>query len=142
MSNAPLKSQLHADQLLSNVAVKYENKRFIHDKVFPIVPVKKTSDIYRTYNRSWVVPETNRAVGGLAREHQFEIGSSNYSLEKHALKAYVADTAADNYDLTDLRVDMTNELTEKIMMRKNFDKNNPNNDIKANQGKSWGVIKL
>jgi hypothetical protein len=118
MPSAPLRSQLHVDQLLSNVAVKYKNERFIHDKVFQQVPVKKTSDLYRTYNRNWVIPETNRAIGGLAKEHLFEIGNSNYSLEKHALKSYVADTAADNYDITDLRADVTMELVEKIMMRK------------------------
>lgn len=115
---SPLRSQLHVDQLLSNVAVKYENKRFIHDQVFPMVPVKKTSDLYRTYNRNWNIPETSRAVGGLAKEHQFEIGTSSYSLEKHALKAYIADTAAENYDITSLEVDTTTELVEKIMMRK------------------------
>jgi len=118
MASVPLRSQLHIDQLLSNVAVKYSNERFIHDKVFPMVPVKKTSDLYRTYNRNWVIPETNRAIGGLAPEHNFEIGSASYSLEKHALKSFVADTAADNYDITDLRADVTMELVEKIMMRK------------------------
>ncbi len=118
MPSVPLRSQLHVDQLLSNVAVKYKNENFIHEQVFPMVPVKKTSDVYRTYNRNWVIPETNRAIGGLAKEHLFEIGTSNYSLEKHALKSYVADTAADNYDITDLRVDVTEDLVEKVMMKK------------------------
>lgn len=121
MANVPLRSQQHVDQLLSNVAVRYSNTRFIHDKVFPMVPVKKQSDLYRTYNRSWSIPETARAVGGLSREHQFEIGTSSYSLAKHALKSYVPDTAAENYDITDLRSDTTIELTEKIMMRKESD---------------------
>ena len=118
---APLRSQLHVDQLLSNVAVKYTNERFIHDKVFPKVPVKKQTDLYRTYTRNWIVPETVRAIGGIAREHVMDIGSSSYSLAKNALKAVVADTAAENYDLTDLRADLTLELTEKIMMRKETD---------------------
>lgn len=121
MSNAPLRSQLHVDQLLSNVAVKYKNERFIHEQVFPMVPVKKQSDLYRTYNRSWSIPETKRAIGGLAREHQFEIGTSSYNLQKEALKSFVPDSAAENYDITDLRVDVTEELTEKIMMRKESD---------------------
>lgn len=114
----PLKSQLHVDQLLSNIAVKYQNQGFIHDKVFPMVPVKKSSDLYRTYTKNWKVPATDRVPGGLAREHDFEVGTSNYALEKHALKMYIPDTAQDNYDLTDLRSDATIDLTEKIMMRK------------------------
>jgi hypothetical protein len=121
MANVPLRSQLHVDQLLSQVAVKYQNTRFIHDKVFPMVPVKKQSDLYRTYNRNWNIPETARAVGALANEHQFEIGTAQYSLAKHALKSYVPDTAAENYDITDLRADVTMELSEKIMMRKERD---------------------
>lgn len=121
MASTPLRSQLHVDQLLSNVAVKYENKNLIHDKVFPMVPVKKQTDLYRTYDRNWVIPETARAISGLAREHVFAIGNSSYSLAKEALKAYVPDTAAENYDLTDLRADLTIDLTEKIMMKKELD---------------------
>lgn len=118
MPSVPLRSSLHVDQLLSNVAVKYSNDRYIHDKVFPMVPVRKQSDLYRTYNRNWVIPDTTRAIGGLAPEHEFRIGTENYTLEKHALKAYVPDSAAENYDVTDLRADVTVDLVEKIMMRK------------------------
>jgi hypothetical protein len=116
----PLRSQLHVDQLLSNIAVKYQNTEFIHDDVFPAVPVKKTTDLFRTYTKNWRIPETNRAPGSLAREHTWEIGNSSYALEKHALKEYIPDSAQDNYDITDLRADATIELTEKIMMRKEF----------------------
>lgn len=121
MANTPLRSQLHVDQLLSNIAVKYENKNLIHDKVFPMVPVKKQTDLYRTYDRNWVIPPTGRAIGGLAREHVFGVGSSSYSLQKEALKSYVPDTAAENYDLTDLRADLTMDLVEKINMKKEQD---------------------
>ena len=121
MSSAPLRSQLHVDQLLSNVAVKYENKLYIHDKVFPGVPVKKQTDLYRTYDRNWVVPETNRAVGGLAREHVFGVGTASYSLAKEALKSYVPDTAAENYDISDLRADITIDLVEKLKMKMEID---------------------
>jgi hypothetical protein len=114
----PIASQLHVDQLLSNVSVAYRNTAFIHDRVFPMVPVKKTSDVYRTYTRAWQIPDTARAVGGVANVHDFAVGTASYRLEKHALKSFVPDTAAENYDITDLRADTTIELTEKIMMRK------------------------
>lgn len=121
MPSVPLRSAQHVDQLLSNVAVKYENKNFIHDKVFPVVPVKKQTDLYRTYDRNWVIPETARAIGGLAREMVMNIGSQSYSLSKQALKSYVPDTAAENYDITDLRADVTMELVEKIKMKMEVD---------------------
>lgn len=114
----PLRSTQHVDQLLSNIAVKYQNVNFIHEQVFPMLPVKKTTDLYRTYTKNWRIPHSIRAPGALAREHNFEVGTSSYRLEKHALKTYVPDTAQDNYDITDLRADSTIELTEKIMMRK------------------------
>jgi hypothetical protein len=120
MADIPLRSNLHVDQLLTNVAVKYVNENFIHDKVFQAVPVKKTSDIYRTYTKNWRIPQTDRAPGALAREHGFEVGTAPYVLEKHALKSYIPDDHQENFDLVDLTTDATVELTEKIMMRKEF----------------------
>ncbi len=114
----PIRSSLHIDQLLSNIAVKYQNVNFIHDQVFPLVPVKKSSDIYRTYTKNWRIPETSRAAGALAKEHDFAVGTAPYVLERHALKSYIDDDSKDNFDLTDLEADATIELTEKIMMRK------------------------
>jgi hypothetical protein len=121
MASTPLKSALHVDQLLSNVAVKYENKNFIYDRLFPMVPVKHQTDLYRTYDRNWVIPETNRAIGGVAREHLFSVGTSSYSLAKEALKSYVPDAAAENYDITDLRADVTIDLVEKLKMKMELD---------------------
>jgi len=121
MASTPLRSALHTDQLLSNVAVKYENKNFIYDKLFPMVPVKKQTDLYRTYDRNWVIPETTRAIGGLAREHVFSIGTASYSLGKQALKSYIPDSAAENYDITDLKADVTLDLVEKIKMKMETD---------------------
>lgn len=113
----PLKSTLHVDQLLSNVSVKYKSGDLIAEKVFPFVPVKKDSDLYRIYTRNIRVPETKRADKGLAREWKFEVTTSSYSLEKHALKDYVGDDEADNYDMSDLRADVTEELTDAILRR-------------------------
>lgn len=121
MSSVPLRSQLHVDQLLTNIAVKYENKNVIHDKIFPMVAVKKSTDLYRTYDRNWIIPETGRAVGGLAKEHVFAVGTSSYSLQKEALKSYIPDTAAENYDITDLKADVTMDMAEKLMMKKELD---------------------
>lgn len=121
MASTPLRSQLHVDKLLSNVAVKYENKQFIYDKLFPSVPVQNQTDLYRTYDRNWVIPETARAPGALAREHVMSIGTATYTLQKQALKSYIPDTHAANYDVTDLRADVTMELTEKLRMKMEYD---------------------
>lgn len=111
----PLANQLHVDKLLSNVSVKYTNAEYIADKVFPIVPVMKDSDIYRTYTRNFRIPETKRASKGVAREWTFEVGTAPYVLEEHALKDYVGDEEADNYDISDLRSETVEELTDAVM---------------------------
>ena len=113
----PLESQLHVDTLLSNVSIKYRNPNFVAMEIFPEVSVKKSSDLYRVYDRDFRIPETNRSHKGLAREHSFNVSNASYVLERHALKDYVSDNAADNYDLADLRAETTEELTDKILMR-------------------------
>lgn len=113
----PLKSQLHVNQLLSNVSVKYQNSEYIWDKVFPQVPVMKDTDLYRVYDRNFKVPETKRAAKGVAREFQFEVSTSTYALEQHALKDYVGSDEAENYDQGSLQVDTTENLTDAIYRR-------------------------
>jgi len=114
----PVNSKLHVDQLLSNISVKYKPQGYIADQVFPIVPVKKESDIYRVYERNFKLPETARANKGLANEADFDVSTSSYYLKKHAQKAYISDDDIDNYDLTDLRTDHTENLTDIILRRR------------------------
>lgn len=113
----PLKSKLHVNQLLSNVSVQYKNTEYIWDKVFPQVPVMKDTDLYRVYDRNFRIPETKRAAKGVAREFQFEVSTSSYALEQHALKEYVGVDEIDNYDQGSLEVDTTENLTDAIYRR-------------------------
>lgn len=113
----PLKSQLHVNQLLSNVSVQYKNEEYIWDKVFPQIPVMKDTDLYRVYDRAWKVPETKRAPKGVAREFGFEFSTSSYALEQHALKDYVGVDEEENNDMGSLQVDTTENLTDAIYRR-------------------------
>ena len=111
------KNQLHVDTLLSNISIKYRNEQYQAMNLFPELPVKKQSDLYRVYVRNFRVPDTRRAYKAEAKEHTFEVSSASYVLEKHSLKDHVADEDADNYDLADLRADTTEELSDKLLMR-------------------------
>lgn len=113
----PLKNQLHVDQQLSNVSIKYSNKNFVAKEVFPEVPVKKDSDLYRVYDRNFKLPETIRASSGEARQWDFQVSTSSYVLQQHSLKAFVSDRDAENYDLTSLMADQTENLTDTILLR-------------------------
>jgi len=113
----PLKSQLHVNQLLSNVSVQYKNSEYIWDKVFPQIPVMKDTDYYRVYDRSFKVPETKRAPKGVAREFTFEFSLASYALEQHALKDYVGVDEEENNDQGSLKVDTVESLTDAIYRR-------------------------
>lgn len=108
---------VHVDALLGQISVKYKPEGFIGMEIAPSVAVKKTSDLYRVYDRNFRIPETERANRAESREHNFDVSTSTYNLKRHSLHSFVSDTDADNYDLADLRAETTEELTEKIMMR-------------------------
>jgi len=117
----PLQNQIHIDSLLSQVSIKYQPKDFIAMQVFPEVQVKKTSDLFRIYDRNLRVPQTQRASKAEAREHNFEVSSASYLLVRHSLKSLVSDSDAQNYDLADLRAETTEELTNVILRRLELD---------------------
>ena len=117
----PFRNQIHIDSLLSNVSVKYRNKNFIAMDVFPEISVKKDSDLYRVYDRNFRLPQTARANKAAAREHNFEVSSATYVLQHEALRELVSDRDAENYDLADLRRETTEELTDKIMLKMEYD---------------------
>ena len=111
----PFRDQIHVDELLSQISVRYMNADYIGQSVFPMLPVMKTSDLYRIYTRNFRIPETKRANRGVALEHNFNVTTSSYLLEKHSLKDYVSDDDADNYDISDLRADTTEELSDTLL---------------------------
>lgn len=113
----PLKSQLHVNQLLSNVSVQYKNSEYIWDKCFPAIPVVKDTDLYRVYDRAFKIPETNRAPKGVAKEFSFEFSTSSYALEQHALKDYVGVDEEEQNDQGSLKVDTVESLTDAIYRR-------------------------
>ena len=113
----PSQRSLHVDKLLTNVSVQYKNAEYVADRVFPFVPVEKESDLFRVYQRNFRLPETRRANNAEAREHSFDISTSSYILKRHALKDYISDDDAMNYDMGSLRSDTVEELTDKILLR-------------------------
>lgn len=113
----PLKSNLHVNQLLSNVSVAYKNEEYIARKLFPVIPVVKDSDLYRVYDRNFKVPESKRAPKGVAKEFGFDFSTSSYLLEQHALKDYVGVDEEENNDQGSLKVDTTESLTDAIYRR-------------------------
>jgi len=117
----PTIAQVRNDKLLGNLSAKYRNVDFIADRVFPFVPVKKNSDIYRVYERNFRVPETGRAIGGLSKEHNFNVSTASYVLQREALKDYIPDPLKDNYDIGDLNADTVEELSDALLRKLEVD---------------------
>lgn len=113
----PLKSQLHVNQLLSNVSVQFKNEEYIWDKIWPQITVSKDSDLYRVYDRNFKIPQTRRAPKAVARQFEFQFSTASYLLEQHALKDYVGVDEEINNDIGSLKVDTTESLTDAIYRR-------------------------
>ena len=113
----PFVNQIHVDKPLSNISIKYRNANLIAMDVFPELQVKKDSDLYYIFDRDFRLPETNRANKAEARQHSYQLSTSSYVLEEHALVDYISDRDAANYDLGGMRADVTEELTDKILLR-------------------------
>ncbi|HEX7013644.1 MAG TPA: major capsid protein [Steroidobacteraceae bacterium] len=81
---------LHIDQLLTNVVIAYRPQGMIVDRIAPVVPVGKQSDLYLVYDRADTVRTTTnmsvRAPGTEANKVSRAVGSGNYFCRNYALK--------------------------------------------------------
>jgi len=119
----PYASEVHVNTPLTNVSVKYPVGNLIGDQVFPVVMVKKESDVYYRYDRSYQqIPETARADGAESNEVSWGATTSAYLLKDHGLKEIVTDRSRNNQDAPlDLDVDTTENLTKRILLRREKD---------------------
>ena len=111
-------SQIHRDKALTNISIKYRNEDYIGNMVFPKLQVKKETDEYYIFKKDARIPETERANRARARESSFKMTYGTYYLREHALKDYISDRDKANYDLGDIRTDVTEWLQDKIDLRR------------------------
>lgn len=92
----PTRSDVHVNRPLTNISTAYIQKAsdFIADKVFPIVPVMKQSDLYFTYDKSyWFKTQSQK------RAPSTESAGSSYKVEANT--TYFADVYAVHKDVDD-----------------------------------------
>lgn len=148
--DAPSTLDVHVDQALSNISIAYRNENYIADQVFPIVPVKKQSDLYFVFEKSgWFRDEAGpRGVGARApRVDYFIKRGGPYAAVEYAAAKGVPDEVVDNADnpLAPQR-EATDFVTEKLLLRlevdvagKVFTAANWTNSGAPNSGaNSWG----
>lgn len=119
----PLGSQIYVNKPLSNISLAYKSERLVADILAPRVPVAQETGLFYVYTKdSLIVPNTGRANGASANESTFYASTQSYALQTHALKDIVTDRDRDNADPEiKLDIDTTQDLTQKILLRKEVD---------------------
>lgn len=114
----PTQSAVHVDRPLTNMslAIMQEESAFVADRVFPIVPVRKQSDLYRTYprgafNRDQMV---KRAPGAETQGIGYETSTSPYYCHVWGLHHDIDEQTEAN---ADEEVDLDFEATSLLSMQ-------------------------
>lgn len=118
----PTSTDAHLDQLLTNIGVAYiqSQDHFIASKVFPIVPVDKQSDKYRTWTKNdWFRDEAEqRRAGAESVGSGYTLSDTAYFCDKYAIHKDVDDDTRRNADAVhDLDREATEFVTQRLLLR-------------------------
>lgn len=120
----PTMQNAHVDRALTNISVSYlqDASAFIADKVFPIVPVKRQSDIFYTYSKADFMRDEAQVRGAGSESAGGDYGveaSEPYYCRKHAFHKDVTPEERVNYDEPlDADKDATDFVTQKMLIRR------------------------
>jgi hypothetical protein len=111
---------VHIDKVLTNISVGWPNGGLVGGVLFPVVSVRKQSDIYYVFGREEWRPERGdeRAPGAVANEIPGrQVSTTPYYAKEHSLQIPVTDEERENADspLSPDR-DGTELVTAKIML--------------------------
>jgi len=111
-------NQIHYDQILTNVSVKYQMPGLIADRIFPIVPVKKESDLWPVYDLSqFQLVDDTRQDADIAKQATWGWRLEYYHTEQHSLRDIITPRQRENIDApVDLDIDTTEHLTRLLML--------------------------
>lgn len=116
----PKVNEVHIDVALSNFALGYHPQGMIADQIFPVIPVKKESDKYYTWDKgeAFRVPDnTKRADGSRSKTVSFTVTSTGYSSDEYALNVEITDRQRDNADsVINLEKAKVRRLKDLIML--------------------------
>ena len=120
----PTMQNAHIDRALTNISVSYlqDASAFIADKVFPIVPVKRQSDVFYQYNKGDFMRDEAQVRGAATESAGGDYGveaQEPYYCRKHAFHKDVSPEERANYDEPlDADKDATDFVTQKMLIRR------------------------
>ena len=120
----PTVREVHIDQALTNISLKYQNADLIAERIFPVVLVQKESNLIFKYGKQDFVLENDiRAPGTRAKQVEWKIeGTERYAVVEHAYEMQLIDEVRNNADNPiKYDEDSTEYLTNKLKL--NLEKN-------------------
>lgn len=123
----PTMQNAHIDRALTNTSVAYmqDASAFIADKVFPIVKVKRQSDVFYVYNKGDFMRDEAQVRGAASESAGGDYGveaSSPYYCRKHAFHKDVTPEERANYDEPlDADTDAADFVSQKMLIRREME---------------------
>lgn len=120
----PKMQDAHIDRALTNISVAYlqEASAFIADKVFPVVPVRRQSDLYYIYDKGDFMRDEAKIRAAATESAGGDYGveaSHPYFCKKHAFHIDVTPEDRANYDEPlDADQDGTEFVSQKMLIRR------------------------
>lgn len=112
---------VHQNSTLSNVSVQYANDEYIGDRLLPVVPVSKKSDVYYIYNKRDRLAYPNPRLGprGQANEISESRSTGSYLCEGYGYENYVDQETLSNQDapLNEM-IDLTEAIAEGLAFQR------------------------
>jgi len=116
----PTPTDVHVNQLLTNVSIGYINTMYIADMLFPLVNVRKQSDIIPRYDQShWFRnTATLRGPGSVSLGGGFKVDNTlTYFCQRYSYRFEIPDETRDNSDEPyNMDSDGTMFVTDKMQM--------------------------
>lgn len=123
----PTMQNAHIDRALTNTSVAYmqDASAFIADKVFPIVKVKRQSDVFYIYNKGDFMRDEAQVRGAASESAGGDYGveaSEPYYCRKHAFHKDVTPEERANYDEPlNADTDASDYVTQKMLIRREME---------------------
>lgn len=119
----PVMQTAHIDRALTNMSVAYmqEASNFVADKIFPVMPVTRQSDLYYIYKREDFLRDEARERGAISESAGGDYGLDTdvYFCKKYAFHKDVAPEERLNYDKPlDADIDANIFVTQKMLIRR------------------------
>lgn len=122
----PKMQDAHVDRALTNMSVAYmqDESKYIADKVFPIIPVKRQADLYYIYDTGDFLRDEAQARGMISESvgGDYDLSTGTYYCKKYAFHKDVAPEERVNYDEPlDADKDAQIFVSQKMMIRREME---------------------